>query len=338
MTAVAAPRLVHRTAHIRLRSTRRQASRCYGLLRSAGDVWAWLLDSNRARRQRGEQPITGYQALCRQLTGEGPFGELSTVGARSVLRRYSDAWFQAANRRGHAAKAAMCLVGYDGERRFPVLYLQDGQNVFDRATSATGEEWSVDETAQRLITAGAIEPIIIVGIYHAGHGRIDEYTPTRDPRKNMGGKGDGYARMLVQEIKPFIDRRYRTLRSAANTALGGSSLGGLLTLHLGLRFPTVFNRLAVLSPSVWWNDRAIVRDIDALHAKLPLRIWLDSGTGEGHDVTRDARLLRDALVRKGWVVGQDLAYLEADGGGHNEQSWAKRVEGVLRFLFPATRR
>ena len=223
----------------------------------------------------------------------------------------------------------------DRVRRFPVLYLQDGQNVFDRATSAMGEEWSVDETAQRLIEAGTIEPIIIVGVYHAGHGRIDEYTPTRDPQRNMGGKGDGYARMLVREIKPFIDRRYRTLRSAANTGLGGSSLGGLLTLHLGLRFPTVFNRLAVLSPSVWWNNRAIVREVDALSTKPPLRIWLDSGTAEGADVTRDARLLRDALVRKGWVVGKDLAYLEAEGGGHNEQSWATRVEGVLRFLFPA---
>ena len=222
----------------------------------------------------------------------------------------------------------------DRTRRFPVFYLHDGQNVFDRATSATGQEWSVDETAQRLIEAGAIEPVIIVGIYNAGERRIDEYTPTRDSRKNMGGSADGYARMLVQEIKPFIDRRYRTLRSAANTGLGGSSLGGLLTMHLGLRYPTVFNRLAALSPSVWWNDRAIVREVDALTAKPPLRIWLDCGTSEGEDVARDARMLRDALVRKGWAIGQDLAYVEAEGGGHNEQSWAMRVEGVLRFLFP----
>ena len=223
----------------------------------------------------------------------------------------------------------------DRVRRFPVLYLQDGQNVFDRATSATGDEWSVDETAQRLIESGAIEPIIVVGIYNAGHRRIDEYTPTRDPKKKMGGRADAYARMLVQEIKPFIDRRYRTLRSAANTGLGGSSLGGLLTMHLGLRYPRVFSRLAVLSPSVWWHDRAIIREVDVLKAKLPLRIWLDSGTAEGADVTRDTRLLRDSLVQKGWIVGKDLAYLEAEGGGHNEKSWATRVEGVLRFLFPA---
>ena len=223
----------------------------------------------------------------------------------------------------------------DRVRRFPVLYLHDGQNVFDRATSATGAEWSVDETAQRLIEIGVIEPLLIVGIYNAGERRIDEYTPTRDRKKNIGGKADAYARMLVQEVKPFIDRRYRTLRSAPNTGLGGSSLGGLLTMHLGLRFPTVFNRLAVLSPSVWWDDRAIVREVEALPGKLPLRIWLDAGTGEGAEVTRDSRMLRDALVRKGWVEGQDLAYLEAEGGGHNEQSWATRVEGVLRFLYPA---
>jgi IS605 OrfB family transposase len=99
MTSPAAPCLVHRTAHLRLRLTRRQARRCYGLLRSAGDVWAWLLDTNLQRRQQGEQPVTGYQALCRELTRTGPFGELSVTGARSVLQRYSDAWFQAAKRR-----------------------------------------------------------------------------------------------------------------------------------------------------------------------------------------------------------------------------------------------
>jgi IS605 OrfB family transposase len=113
MTAPAAPRLLHRTATIRLRLTRRQARRCYGLLRSAGDVWAWLLDSNRQRHQQGEPAVTNYQALCRELARTGPFGELSTVGARSVLRRYSDAWFQAAKRR----KAGQQDAGFPRRKR-----------------------------------------------------------------------------------------------------------------------------------------------------------------------------------------------------------------------------
>jgi IS605 OrfB family transposase len=108
-----APRLVLRTATVRLRLTRRQTARCYGLLRSAGDLWAWLLDANRQRHQLGEPVISNYQALCRELTESDGFGELSTVGARSVLRRYSDAWFQAANRR----KAGQQHAGFPRRKR-----------------------------------------------------------------------------------------------------------------------------------------------------------------------------------------------------------------------------
>ncbi len=227
--------------------------------------------------------------------------------------------------------------GYDPRTadRYPVLYLHDGQNVFDRATSF-GEEWQVDESAQRLITAGEIEPLIIVGIYNTGEHRLDEYTPTPEVGAGRGGHADDYGRMLVEELKPFIDTTYKTLPSAASTAIGGSSLGGLLTMHLGLRYPTAFSRLAVLSPSVWWDDRVILLEVDALPAALPLRIWLDAGTAEGVDMLANLRALRDALVAKGWVLGRDLSYLEAEGGEHNEQSWSARVERVLKFLFPVT--
>ena len=225
--------------------------------------------------------------------------------------------------------------GYDADpnRRYPVLYLHDGQNVFDKATSV-GEEWRVDETAIGLITAGAIEPLIVVGIYNTGEHRIDEYTPTADAEKKQGGKADQYARMLIEEIKPFIDREYRTRPDAASTGLAGSSLGGLLTMHLGVRHSSVFSRIAALSPSVWWDKRVIVREVDELPGKLPLKIWLDAGTQEGEEVLTDARALRDALITKGWVLGQDLGYVEAEGGQHNEASWASRVDPVLRFLFP----
>jgi IS605 OrfB family transposase len=132
MSASAAPRLLHRTATIRLRLTRRQTRRCYGLLRSAGDVWAWLLDSNRQRHQRDEPAISNYQALCRELAKSDGFGELSTVGARSVLRRYADAWFQAAKRR----RAGQQDAGFPRRKRalVPVrfyhgTFLLDGTRV-----------------------------------------------------------------------------------------------------------------------------------------------------------------------------------------------------------------
>ena len=221
--------------------------------------------------------------------------------------------------------------------RYPVLYLHDGQNVFDQATSF-GEEWHVDETAQELITSGRIEPIIIVGVYNTGDHRIDEYTPTTSTDAKLGGRGghaDDYGRMLVEELKPFIDETYKTLPAAANTAIGGSSLGGLLTMHLGLRYPTAFGKLAVLSPSVWWDGRVILDEVAAISDKPQQRIWLDAGVREGERVIADARLLRDALVAKGWIPGDDLTYFEAADGEHNERSWAARVAPVLEFLFLA---
>jgi len=181
--------------------------------------------------------------------------------------------------------------------------------------------------------SGRIEPIIIVGVYNTGEHRVDEYTPTARP-DGRGGQADAYGRMLVEELKRFIDKTYKTLPGMANTALGGSSLGGLLTLHLGLRYPTTFGKLAVLSPSVWWDERVIVQEVQALQGKTSQRIWLDAGTREDKDVIPDVRLLRDALVAKGWVIPEDLMYFEARGGEHNERSWAKRVGKVLKFLFP----
>lgn len=227
--------------------------------------------------------------------------------------------------------------GYDnaGGRRYPVLYMHDGQNLFDGATSfIPGMEWRVDETAQSLITSGAIEPVIIVGIYNAGKDRIEEYTPTRDARRSAGGMADVYGRMLVEELKPFIDRQYRTKRAGADTGLGGSSLGGLVTLYLGLKYPAVFGKLAVVSPSVWWDERKIVRDVQSLKSKPRTRIWLDIGTDEGSTAMPDARMLRDALVAKGWRLDGDLKYFEDAGAKHNETAFGGRTEQFLRFLFP----
>ncbi len=219
-------------------------------------------------------------------------------------------------------------------RRYPVMYLHDGQNLFDATTAFGGQEWGVDETAQRLIEAGGLDPLIIVGIYNTGEHRIDEYAPTVDPKLKRGGKADLYGRFIVEELKPSVDRHYRSRPGPEHTGLGGSSLGGLVTLYLGLKYPQVFSRLMVMSPSVWWDQGVILRVVQSLKAKPSTRIWLDIGTKEGRFIPGHVRALRDHLIAQGWRLNADLKFLQVKGGQHNEADWGKRVEPALKFLFP----
>jgi predicted alpha/beta superfamily hydrolase len=224
-------------------------------------------------------------------------------------------------------------------KRHPVLYLQDGQNVFDAATSFAGVEWGVDETAQRLMRENSIEPLIIVSIANTGAERINEYAPTAGVidsnakrKKRSKGWARKYGRFLIEELKPYIDKQYRTRPGAEFTGLGGSSLGALLTLALGLWFPNVFTRLIAMSPSVWWDDEVIVKMVNELDHKPPSKIWLDTGTHEPG--WERARNLATALVEKGWHPFEDFHYHEIEGADHSEGAWAARVEPALRFLFP----
>jgi predicted alpha/beta superfamily hydrolase len=228
--------------------------------------------------------------------------------------------------------------GYDDQpgRRFPVLYLHDGQNLFDPATSfIPGMDWHVGHTADDFILTHAVRPLIIVGIYNVGKVRIYEYTPTKAPRLG-GGRADRYAKFIIQEVMPFIQREYRVFPGAPNTGIGGSSLGGLLSLYVGLKLPDVFGRLAALSPSVWWNQRVIHRFAAAISPTEPRpRIWLDIGTKEGPRIVQDVEQFRDILLEKGWRFGDDLHYERIEGAEHNEAAWAARVGPFLQFLFPA---
>ena len=218
--------------------------------------------------------------------------------------------------------------------RYPVLYMHDGQNLFEPETAyQKGEHWRLGETAAELIQAGRIEPLIIVGIYNTGDERIHEYTPTRDAKLG-GGRGADYGRMIVEELKPMIDRTYSTRPEVEHTGLGGSSLGGLITLYLGFMHPQVFGKLAVLSPSVWWNWRTILKTVRQARSKPRSKIWLDMGTAEGRRGLDDARLLKAALVGLGFTSGVDLHYAEFEGATHSEAAWAERVGPMLEWLFP----
>ncbi len=227
---------------------------------------------------------------------------------------------------------------YNSERdkRYPVLYLHDGQNLFDAATAFLGNEWGLDELAEELIGSGEVQPLIIVGIYNGGEKRIAEYTHVRD-RRGRGGGARAYAKMIVEELKPFIDSEYRTLPDLMNTGVGGSSLGGLVSLYLGLHYPRIFGKLIVMSPSVWWANAAILRETRKLRHKSDQQIWLDIGTCEGQDAeacVKNAKALRDALMEKGWRLDHDLRFLEDEGAGHDERAWGTRMRDALAFLFP----
>ena len=218
--------------------------------------------------------------------------------------------------------------------RYPVLYMHDGQNLFEPERAfIPGQHWHLAEAADEVIAERTSRPMLIVGIDNTGS-RIDEYTPTPDSTHRGGGKVNDYGRMLIEELKPVIDAHYRTLPDMPNTALAGSSLGGLATLHLGLKRPDAFAGLAAMSPSVWWDNRVILAGVERFDAPHRPRIWLDMGAREGVEGLANARALRDQLLANGWRNGDNFRYFEDRRGDHSEGAWARRVPSVLEFLFP----
>ena len=225
--------------------------------------------------------------------------------------------------------------GDQPRRGFPVLYLHDGQNLFDGATSfIPGQDWHMGQTADEGINGGTVEPLIIVGIYNT-KARVREYTPTHVPKLG-GGRADRYARFLIEEVKPFVEREYRAISGPQNTGIGGSSLGGLVSLYLGLKHSMIFGKIAALSPSVWWNQLVIHRLVKSMQVNPRPRIWLDIGTREGARIVHDVERFRDVLLGKGWQRECDLRYERVEGAEHNELAWAQRVRPFLEFLYPAS--
>jgi predicted alpha/beta superfamily hydrolase len=212
-------------------------------------------------------------------------------------------------------------------KRYPVLYMHDGQNLFDAKTAAYGVEWGIDETINRLVATGAMEEVIVVGIDNTPD-RIPEYTPCCDARYG-GGKLDAYGAFVVDTVKPYIDKNYRTLPNKENTAIMGSSLGALASVAIVQKYPDLFSKAGAVSGSFWWNDKAL---ITKLPPRVAVKFYLDAGTQD--DGLPDTTLMRDALVKQGYQLNGDLLFYTADGGSHNEKSWAARVDKPLTWFFP----
>ena len=214
-------------------------------------------------------------------------------------------------------------------RHYPVIYMHDGQNLFDPTTSFAGE-WRVDDTLERLGPEGV--EAIVVAVPNMGEQRIAEYSPFHDARKG-GGRGDAYVDFLVRTLKPEIDRRFRTRHEPSHTGIMGSSMGGLISLYAFLREPAVFGFAGVMSPSLWFARGAIFEFVAQRHGWTG-RVYLDVGTGEGRPTVKSARVMARLLRRTASRPRLSVMYVEGRGAVHHESAWADRFERAVRFLLP----
>jgi predicted alpha/beta superfamily hydrolase len=204
--------------------------------------------------------------------------------------------------------------------------MHDGQNLFDPARAFGGQTWKAAETLDLLIENKSICPLILVAIDNSPN-RLEEYTPSN--------KADDYIRFIIDTIKPRIDAMLPTLSDRASTAIIGSSLGGLVSLHAALRYSKVFGKVGALSPSIWWNDFAMIKEIDSRAAKIPLKVYLDSGT-KGGEAPQDVLSAAEHLQRKGMISNKNLKWMIQEGADHSERYWAQRFPDALKFLFPVS--
>ncbi len=218
-----------------------------------------------------------------------------------------------------------------GTQRYPVLYLHDGQNVFDEATAFVKQEWHADEAAEALAKTG--RELIIVAVDNTGD-RRSEYAPFRAPMNDYQARGDRYLAFLTTTLKPMIDAKYRTRPDPAHTGLAGSSLGGLITLYGVLANPGVFGFGAAFSPSLSSADFNLQRWAKGKPATKPVRLYLDMGDKEGDSSAWNQVLVESTedLARQLSAQGYETRVQIAKGGHHNEDAWAPRLPPVLEWF------
>jgi predicted alpha/beta superfamily hydrolase len=234
--------------------------------------------------------------------------------------------------------------GYDASptERYPVLYMHDGQNVFDQRTSFKGQEWALDEAAEQLIRTGRIGKCIIVAI---GHSSMRDQEFTRFAAGGGGPEaGDRYLHFVVETVKPFIDRTYRTLPDRSHTWTGGASFAGVVVLQAAIRHGDVFGGVISLAPSLWVNQRQTLQALRKTEIRPDTRFFIGQGRGSGvmayvasktgrNPELRDGQELVEILEEKGISGPGKVQYVVIPSAFHEEAAWARQGPAILGFAF-----
>ncbi|MDM8533963.1 alpha/beta hydrolase-fold protein [Clostridiaceae bacterium HSG29] len=221
------------------------------------------------------------------------------------------------------------------DRRFPVLYTHDGQNMFNSEFSYSGVSWKIQNVADELIRQFRIEEIIIVAVDNMENERLNEYAHEDGSfnGQNLKGTGRLYEDFLINDVKPYIDANFKTLTDSSNTALMGSSMGGLVTFNIGIRNPNVFGKLGVISPSFWWGDGITLKKLKKNNINTQNeKLWIDMGDSEGYFMTGCNEVVNE-LLNKGYTIPENLVYYSVPGANHSESAWAQRVHCPLIYFF-----
>lgn len=216
----------------------------------------------------------------------------------------------------------------ESNKSYPVIYMHDGQNLFDPTRAFLGQTWKAQSTLNYLIKNNFIEPVIVVAIDNSKD-RLWEYTPTQSDRRDGGG-ADQYLNLIVNQLVPAIDSEFRTLKGSKNRAMLGSSLGGLVSIYSAIETPNVFGKIAALSPSLWWDNKIILKLLKESQLSLD-KVWLDCGSTEG-EIVESVNSAEDIFLEQ--LNQNQLKVIIQEGAEHSEKFWAARLPYVLYFLFP----
>ena len=232
------------------------------------------------------------------------------------------------------------------EQSFSVLYMHDGQNLYFDGEATFGDSWKVKDTMEQLEEEGFTEGIIVVGIDNNPLTRLDEYSPWKNEIEHKdfkmgshGGDGDKYAQFIVNTLKPFIDSEYRTLRNRDNTAVAGSSMGGIISTYLGIKYPNIFYKIGAFSTSSWFAEKSFLQSIQNSQLPKNQKFFIQVGTKESGDNEEMCQMYIESNLRfekqlldKGFNK-EDILFVIGEGDIHNEKSWAKHFSSFIKFVF-----